>query len=75
MIFPCNSTLPLKQKLKHSEPSLQETGGGLGGARTEPHARSGLRLRAPSMGLLLAPAGQTWFPVGEEKMGAPALGG
>lgn len=40
MIFPCNSTLPLKQKLKHSEPSLYETGEGLGGARTELHARA-----------------------------------
>lgn len=40
MIFPCNSTLPLKQKLKHSEPSLDRTCGGLGGARTELHARA-----------------------------------
>ena len=38
MIFPCNSTLPLKQKLKHSEPCCDQTGGGLGGARTELHA-------------------------------------
>ena len=38
MIFPCNSTLPLKQKLKHSEPRCDQTGGGLGGARTELHA-------------------------------------
>lgn len=38
MIFPCNSTLPLKQKLKHSEPCCDQIGGGLGGARTELHA-------------------------------------
>lgn len=38
MIFPCNSTLPLKQKLKHSEPCRDQPRGGLGGARTELHA-------------------------------------
>lgn len=40
MIFPCNSTLPLKQKLKLSEPSRCESSGGLAGAGTELHARA-----------------------------------
>lgn len=43
MIFPCNSTLPLKQKFKVLRTSLSQTRGGLGGART-------LRARAPPSG-------------------------
>lgn len=62
MIFPCNSTLPLKQKLKHSEPSSYETDGGLGGARTELHAPappSGTLKGSPTL-LQLGKLGSQW---------------
>lgn len=72
MIFPCNSTLPLKQKLKHSEPSWEETTGGLGGARTELHARappSGALKGSPTP-LQLGKLGSQW-----EKRWAPGVSG
>lgn len=55
MIFPCNSTLPLKQKFKALRTSQSQTRGGQGGARTL------LRARAPPSGAFKgSPPGRSW---------------
>lgn len=72
MIFPCNSTLPLKQKFKVLRTSLRQTRGGLGTplrARAPPSGAFKGSSTRPQLGELSANCAEKWAPRVADEVG------